>query len=67
MLASMYQQLLKSQEQLRETEKLRVLMETAGAAAHEINQPLQSIIGFTEMLLTEPDHTNQKQMMLCRG
>jgi signal transduction histidine kinase len=61
--AQMYQQLLKSQEQLRETEKLRVLMETAGAAAHEINQPLQSIIGFTEMLLTEPDHTNQKQML----
>lgn len=61
--AQMYQQLLKSQAQLRETEKLKVLMETAGAAAHEINQPLQSIIGFAELLLTDPDHTNKKQML----
>jgi K+-sensing histidine kinase KdpD len=61
--AQMYQQLLKSQAQVRETEKLKVLMETAGAAAHEINQPLQSIIGFAEMLLTDLDHTNKKQML----
>lgn len=53
--AKMYQELLASQEQLREAEKLRVLMETAGAAAHEINQPLQSIIGFAELLLHHPD------------
>jgi len=61
--AQMYQQLLKSQAQAREAEKLKVLMETAGAAAHEINQPLQSIIGFAEMLLTNPEHTNNKEML----
>ncbi|MFT5369742.1 MAG: C4-dicarboxylate-specific signal transduction histidine kinase [Candidatus Latescibacterota bacterium] len=61
--AKMYQQLLKSQTQLRETEKIKVLMETAGAAAHEINQPLQSIIGFAEILRTDPDQTNREQML----
>lgn len=61
--AQMYQQLRKSQEKLRETDKLRVLIETAGAAAHEINQPLQSIIGFSEMLLDDPDHENKSQML----
>lgn len=35
----------------RESERLRVLAETAGAAAHEINQPLTSLLGETELLL----------------
>lgn len=61
--ARLYEQLLDSQEKLRETEKLKVLMETAGAAAHEINQPLQSIIGFAEMLFSNPDHADKKQML----
>lgn len=61
--AQMYQQLLTSQEQLRETEKLNVLIETAGAAAHEINQPLQSIVGYAEMLLNDPDQADRKNML----
>lgn len=61
--AQMYQQLLTSQEQLRETEKLNVLIETAGAAAHEINQPLQSIVGYAEMLLNDPDQADRKSML----
>lgn len=35
----------------RETERLRVLTQTAGAAAHEINQPLTILLGRTELLL----------------
>ena len=61
--AQLHQQLLTSQEQLRETEKLNVLIETAGAAAHEINQPLQSIVGYAEMLLNDPDQTDRKSML----
>ena len=61
--AVMYQRYLKAQEKVRENEKLNVLMETAGAAAHEINQPLQSIIGFAEMLLEDPDQPQRKEML----
>ena len=39
------------QKQLLEAEQDRVLAETAGAAAHEINQPLTVIIGKLELLL----------------
>jgi DNA-binding NarL/FixJ family response regulator len=45
------QSLTMAQQQLLKTERLRVLMETAGAAAHEINQPLTAILGYTELLL----------------
>lgn len=41
----------KMQEALRKTENTQVLIQTAGAAAHEINQPLTAIVGFTELLL----------------
>jgi two-component system, NarL family, sensor histidine kinase UhpB len=34
-----------------EAERLRILCETAGAAAHEINQPLTAIIGFSDLIL----------------
>ncbi|MDA0712011.1 MAG: GAF domain-containing protein [bacterium] len=61
--ARTYQQLLASQALVRETERLKVLMETAGAAAHEINQPLQSIVGFSEMLLDNPDQVNRVKML----
>jgi len=39
------------EEALRQTERNRVLMETAGAAAHEINQPLAVISGLAQILL----------------
>lgn len=37
--------------QTRELERSKVLTETAGAAAHEINQPLTSLVGMAELLL----------------
>ena len=40
------------QEQLVATEQVRVAGELAGAAAHEINQPLTILMGYAEMLLT---------------
>jgi CheY-like chemotaxis protein len=39
------------QEQLLAAEQMRVAGELAGAAAHEINQPLTILMGYAEMLL----------------
>lgn len=39
------------QNKLLEAEQVRVLAETAGAAAHEINQPLTVLMGKLELLL----------------
>lgn len=42
--------LLKAQEELQEREKQAIVAELAGAAAHELNQPLTSVIGYAELL-----------------
>jgi len=36
----------------RESERLQTLLEIAGGAAHEINQPLTAILGYAEMALS---------------
>jgi PAS domain S-box-containing protein len=40
----------KAQEELRTREKQAIVAELAGAAAHELNQPLTSVIGYAELL-----------------
>jgi PAS domain S-box-containing protein len=42
--------LMKAQEELRNREKQAIVAELAGAAAHELNQPLTSVIGYAELL-----------------
>ncbi len=42
--------LLKAQEELRAREKQSIVAELAGTAAHELNQPLTSVIGYAELL-----------------
>jgi PAS domain S-box-containing protein len=42
--------LAEAQEELRTREKQALVAELAGAAAHEINQPLTSVIAYAEML-----------------
>lgn len=44
------QRLLQAQEKLQLTEKQAVIAELAGTTAHELNQPLQSIMSYTELL-----------------
>jgi PAS domain S-box-containing protein len=44
-------ELRKTRERLEEAEKAAVISELAGAAAHELNQPLTSVVGFSELLL----------------
>jgi signal transduction histidine kinase len=46
----MEQRLQAAQEELRNRERQSILAELAGAAAHELNQPLTSIIGYSELL-----------------
>ncbi|TMA20174.1 MAG: hypothetical protein E6J84_02865 [Deltaproteobacteria bacterium] len=43
-------ELRKTRERLEEAEKAAVVSELAGAAAHELNQPLTSVLGFSELL-----------------
>ncbi len=42
--------LSKAQERLEEAEKQAVIVELAGTAAHELNQPLTSVMGYAELL-----------------
>ena len=46
----MEEQLQAVQDELRNRERQSILAELAGAAAHELNQPLTSIIGYSELL-----------------
>lgn len=43
-------ELERAQEELRTREKHALVAELAGAAAHELNQPLTSVIGYSELL-----------------
>jgi signal transduction histidine kinase len=40
-----------AQEELREQEKSLALAQLAGTTAHELNQPLTSVIGYAEILM----------------
>jgi PAS domain S-box-containing protein len=47
----MEERLANAQEKLALTEKQAVAIELAGAAAHELNQPLTSVMGYGQMLM----------------
>jgi PAS domain S-box-containing protein len=47
---AMERQLSEAREELTKAEKARVAAELAGMAAHELNQPLTSVLGYAEML-----------------
>ncbi|MDC3979155.1 PAS domain S-box protein [Polyangium jinanense] len=42
--------LTKAQDELRAREKQALIAELAGAAAHELNQPLTSVLGYAELI-----------------
>jgi PAS domain S-box-containing protein len=51
----MEQKLQQAQDQLLAQERQAIVAELAGAAAHELNQPLTSVMGYTELLLRRLD------------
>ncbi len=56
--------LKKLQELVLQSERIKVLVETAGAAAHEINQPLTSIFGMLEILKKDlPEDSSVRQKL----
>jgi len=60
----MEDRLAKAQEKLAVSEKQTVAIELAGAAAHELNQPLTSIMGYTQMLLRKLEADSPQQRAL---
>lgn len=54
-LVRMEAQLAATQEALRTRETQALIAELAGAAAHELNQPLTSVLGYAEMILRRVD------------
>jgi PAS domain S-box-containing protein len=50
----MEQRLLDAQRKLQSSEKQALVAELAGAAAHELNQPLTSIIGYAQLIERKP-------------
>lgn len=48
------------QNELQDRERLQGVLETAGAVCHELNQPLQSVSGFSELLLMDMDESDPK-------
>lgn len=53
-----------AQEKLLETEKERVLLEMAGAAAHEINQPLTVIMSMSEVVLGDMSEDDESYPLM---
>jgi len=53
-------------KQIMEDEKMRGVLEMAGAVCHELNQPLQIILGYSELLLNNPspDQQTREQIQL---
>jgi PAS domain S-box-containing protein len=49
-------ELHRAQAKLAQAEKAKVASELAGAAAHELNQPLTSILGFSELLFRRSEN-----------
>ena len=45
----------RAEEDRLEKERLQGVLEMAGAAAHELNQPIQVLLGFSDMILREID------------
>jgi PAS domain S-box-containing protein len=57
---------LQLRDQLVHSERLSAIGELIAGVAHEINNPLQTIIGCTELMLDEPEGANAADLELVR-
>ena len=48
-------QILEQQKAIIEEERLKVLLQMAGATAHELNQPLMALLGYIELMSMDRD------------
>jgi PAS domain S-box-containing protein len=57
------------QQEKYEKERLQGVLEMAGAVCHEINQPLQAILGYSELLLlsSKPDELKDNKLMSIKN
>ena len=53
-------ELREAQERLNESQKKETLMALSGAASHELNQPLTSILGYLELLKRVEKHLSEE-------
>lgn len=65
----MENQLQQAQEKIVHSERQAVIAELAGTTAHELNQPLTSIIGYAELMRRKlgEEHPMQKPLAVVRG
>lgn len=63
------QRLLQAQEKLQVSEKQALVAELAGAAAHELNQPLTSILGYAQLIVRQspPDASHLRAVGVIRS
>ena len=68
-LNALYENLKDTQEQLIQSEKLASLGELVSSIAHEINNPLTPILGYSELLLRRPclDEQNKKPLKVIHA
>jgi PAS domain S-box-containing protein len=59
-LITMEKQLLVAQDEVLKSQKARMAAELAGMAAHELNQPLTSVLGYAEILKSNMDIQNPR-------
>jgi signal transduction histidine kinase len=63
----MEQRLLDAQQKLQLSEKQALVAELAGAAAHELNQPLTSIMGYAQLIERQTDKSTDKEPQHLRA